>query len=121
MPRGQVAKCRRQFNKNMACGRPTKGTQGALPGSSYHTKRSYRKDAEILKTKIARELVHKGRAYVIEYHFTEYEGLSIRRISDGGAEGRNQDGVPLIDPQLLKEVIHRLVVTISVEMAHQSQ
>ncbi len=121
MPRGQVAKQKKKYNKNMARGTPNKNTQGAITGTRYTSKRTYQEDSERLTTKVGREIVHNGKAYVIEY-FIVPDGIQIIRIVNGGSEGRNKDGGSVVkDLQLIDKLLHRLVVTISVEKARKNQ
>jgi len=115
MPRGRMAKIRKQYNKNVASGILSAKSKGGYGVRGLQTKRSNKEAVDELKGRIARTIVHKGLDYIVIYKWEEGE-LEIEHIGCA-TDGRSDVGKRLTDEVLIKEVIHRFIVTLSVENA----
>ena len=116
MPRGQNARVRRQYNKNIASGNLSAGGPGGCGVTGRQTKRGNKDACDEVKGRIARAFVHKGRDYIVLYKWEEGGDLEVESIGCA-TNGRSDVGKRLTDEVLLKEVIHRVIVTLSVERA----
>jgi len=104
MPRGSLAKDRKKYNKRVGI------RETNLTPSGYRTNRSNQKRLVLLKNRVTRQLLHKNESYIVEYDLTN-EKMTVLNVTyaRGLCEIRP-------DEEIVCEVIHRLMVTLSVEL-----